>query len=254
MKNKLKEFIQNKIRKILREQLINEGVFDPNILKAIFMAGGPGSGKSFIANNIFQVDKIMRSTSPLGLKMLNSDPIYEKFLKKAGINPSDLIKLSKAEFDKITKGKESPRQRAKSVTIKQFELFRNARLGLVIDGTGKDITKIKRQKKELEVLGYDTYMIFVDTSLKVALDRNAERSRQLPSGLVKDMWTQTSDNKNNLKSLFGSQFSLFNNDKNIPVAGINKEINKFLDKSVKNTKGQAWIEAERKIKNLLVKA
>ena len=26
-----------------------EGVYDPNIFKAFFMAGGPGSGKSYVA-------------------------------------------------------------------------------------------------------------------------------------------------------------------------------------------------------------
>ena len=29
------------------KQLLTEGVFDKGILKAVFMAGGPGSGKTF---------------------------------------------------------------------------------------------------------------------------------------------------------------------------------------------------------------
>ena len=49
------------------------------------------------------------------------------------------------------------------------------RLGLIIDGTGKDFEKITRRARNLEALGYDTHMIFVNTSLDVALQRNAER-------------------------------------------------------------------------------
>lgn len=37
----------------LYEEFIKEGVYDPGILKAFFMAGGPGSGKSYVATEIF---------------------------------------------------------------------------------------------------------------------------------------------------------------------------------------------------------
>ena len=33
--------------------LLNEGVNDPGIFKAVFLAGGPGSGKSFVASQLF---------------------------------------------------------------------------------------------------------------------------------------------------------------------------------------------------------
>ena len=54
--------------------LLNEGVYDPGILKCIFLAGGPGSGKSFTANEIFGVGKgVFNSVSAGGLKIVNSD-------------------------------------------------------------------------------------------------------------------------------------------------------------------------------------
>ena len=49
------------------------------------------------------------------------------------------------------------------------------RLGQVIDGTGKDFEKIQRQAASLKQLGYDTYMIFVNTSEEVAQERNQAR-------------------------------------------------------------------------------
>ena len=59
---------------------VNEGVYDPNILKAIFLAGGPGSGKSYAASKVFGVADIMKSTSATGLKQVNSDPAFEMFV------------------------------------------------------------------------------------------------------------------------------------------------------------------------------
>ena len=63
--------------------LLNEGVYDKGVLKAIFMAGGPGSGKSYVAKQLFGIpDKINVSVS--GLKTVNSDTEFEYLLKKYG--------------------------------------------------------------------------------------------------------------------------------------------------------------------------
>jgi hypothetical protein len=59
------------------------------------------------------------------------------------------------------------------------------RLGMLIDGTGDDYKKIQTKKNLIEKLGYDAFMIFVNTSLEVALERNAARSRSLPEDLAK---------------------------------------------------------------------
>ena len=139
---------------------IREGVYDPNIFKAFFIAGGPGSGKSFV---------VKRTTGGLGMKIVNSDPAFEKMLKDAGYS-TDISDLDPTIRDTI-------RGKAKAVTKKRKDSFVDGRLGLIIDGTGKDYDKITRQATELKQLGYDTYMIFVNTSLDVALARNRKRDR-----------------------------------------------------------------------------
>ena len=58
------------------KQLLEEGVFDKGILKAVFMAGGPGSGKSYVAGQIFGIPKKM-NISMSGLKSVNSDTEFE---------------------------------------------------------------------------------------------------------------------------------------------------------------------------------
>ena len=59
---------------------IDEGVNDPAIFKAVFLAGGPGSGKSFIVGKT--------GLTPLGFKVINSDDAFEAALKKAGLEMS----------------------------------------------------------------------------------------------------------------------------------------------------------------------
>ena len=84
------------IKESILAQMIIEGVDDPGILKCVFMAGGPGSGKSFTAMEIFGIDKKLKSSfSASGLKNVNSDAAFEAGLKKHGINPKDLAYIEK---------------------------------------------------------------------------------------------------------------------------------------------------------------
>ena len=108
------------IKESIMEQMITEGVDDPGILKCVFMAGGPGSGKSFTAMEIFGIDKKTKASfSHTGLKTVNSDSAFESLLKKNGVNPRDLARIEKDEpelWDKLTKDPGSVRTQAKQLT------------------------------------------------------------------------------------------------------------------------------------------
>ena len=162
--------------------VINEGVYDPGIFKAIFLAGGPGSGKSFVGSDLVGIPKggfrnIDMSFAPSGVKLVNSDPEFEYFLKKIGIEPKNLANLTDEEFSKATEGESSPRAKAKKIRDAKEKLYTQGRLGLLIDGTGDNYAKIKKKNTELKKLGYDTYMLFINTTLEVAQQRNAQRDR-----------------------------------------------------------------------------
>ena len=109
-------------------QMISEGVDDPGILKCVFMAGGPGSGKSFTAMEIFGIDKKLKSSfSATGLKTVNSDSAFEAGLKKNGIDPKDLARIEKEDaelWDKITKVPGGIRDKAKQITAKQKKFMK----------------------------------------------------------------------------------------------------------------------------------
>ena len=202
--------------------LLKEGVYDKGALKAIFMAGGPGSGKSYIANGLFGVPKKIPMTSMFGLKVVNSDTEFEHYLRKFGFDTEtgtgygkgtlDLDKWPKEVWDMVG-GDQSPedaendpnlRAMTKKYTMMRKAGYMNTRLGMIIDGTARDVNKIAAEKKELEKMGYDCYMVFVNTTLPVAQARNKKRARRLPPKLLAKSWNQVQANIGKFNGLFKS--------------------------------------------------
>ena len=220
---------------ITYEQFIREGVYDPNIFKAVFMAGGPGSGKSFVAN---------RTTGGLGLKMINSDSPFEIFLKKEGLS----LKMPESE----TQTRDVERARAKKVTAsKKFLAVRN-RLGILIDGTGHVYDKVAKQASMLQQIGYETSMVFVNTSLDVALARNEQRARSVQPKLVKKSWQDVQNNMGKFQNFFGAKnfFIVDNNGVEQDMLEIStKHIRRAISSPVKNKIAIAWIANEMKKKD-----
>jgi len=208
---------------------LQEGLYDPNIFKAFFLAGGPGSGKSFVA---------MKATGGSGLKSVNSDDAFEHMLTKAGLS----LKMPPGE----TEPRDVVRDKAKVVTTKVEKNYVEGRLGLIIDGTGRDAEKILRQKAKLEEIGYDTYMIFVNTSLDVALQRNAERPRSVSEAIVVKSWKDVQGNIGKFSNMFRSGFIVVdNNDAGEDVfKEVYKRVKSMLRKKVQNTRAKNWMASE----------
>ena len=259
------------IKESILAQMIIEGVDDPGILKCVFMAGGPGSGKSFTAMEIFGIDKKLKSSfSATGLKNVNSDSAFETLLKKNGIDPKDLARIekedaelwnkitgsgSKAGFGKIKVARSSLvpkislRDRAKQLTQKQKAFYEAGRLGMIIDGTGHRYEKIAKLKKHAESLGYDCYMVFVNTSLKVAQERNKNRERVLPDDLLSKSWQDVQNNLGKFQNLFGGHFRIVDNTVYKPITReVQKAVNKFVRKPIYNRIGRKWIENAKALK------
>lgn len=242
-----------KLKDLLNPSILNEGVYDPGILKCIFLAGGPGSGKSKVAGSLFGVQGIA-SFSASGLKMINSDTAFEAQLKKSGIDPKDLGKIEKEQpelWDYITKSKEGPRETGKAITQKTKAFYEEGRLGMIIDGTGDDVAKIRKQKQRAEDLGYDTYMVFVNTSLEVAQARNAKRSRTLPEDLVTTIWKECQHNLGAFQTLFSGNFRIVDNtnDGDNITKDIQKEVDGFIRERLYNPIGKQWMTTALALKN-----
>jgi cytidylate kinase len=245
------------IRTKIFAEVITEGVDDPGILKCVFLAGGPGSGKSYVANEIFGVGKgDLASVSAGGLKIINSDTAFQQALKRNGINPKDLADIEKSDpnFWAFIAGEtgDSIRNRAKEITKKQQAFYEAGRLGMIIDGTGDEVLKIRNKKDHAEKLGYDCYMVFVNTSLEVALRRNAERSRSLPESLVKDVWKKCQENMGKFQGMFGTNFVIVDNTEYQPVhTSVQKQVDAFLRKPIENPIGKKWVLGARTLKKHL---
>ncbi len=218
----------------LAEEELSEGVYDPGILKAFFTAGGPGSGKSYVTGKAG-----LGKFSPLGIKIINSDAQYEKLLAdaKMGMTPANIF----------SKRGQKIRKRAKELTQAMRSGYVDGRLGLLIDGTGKDYDKIQMTSNSLRKIGYDTFMIFVNTSLDVAQKRNLMRARKLEPKQVTKMWNAVQQNIGKFQIHFGRKniIILDNNDENESlIEGLFVRIKKLINEPLINTIGKEWIASE----------
>ena len=218
---------------------LQEGVYDPNIFKAFFLAGGPGSGKSYVVG---------RTTAMFGMRIVNSDEVFEKMIKNAGMTMKMDTKLGRQqepERDKL-------RDVAKRVTKLRQSNYVEGRLGLIIDGTGKDYDKIEGQMRELQQLGYESHMIFVNTSLDVALERNQKRDRTLPEPIVVKSWNDVQKNIGKFSQLFKNKFIIMDNndkDENV-IKDVYKRVRALAMKKVTNGIAKQWIANELEMKRV----
>ena len=238
--------------KIVSEHQLNEGVYDKNIFKAFFLAGGPGSGKSYVAEKLFGFGP--NSFSADSLKYIDPDKDFMNELKKLGINPKDLadiVKNDPAKFNHLTADPDGPREKGSERAKARQKIYTQNALGLVIDGTGRDYNNILQKQQVLKAAGYDTYMIFVNTSLDVAKERNKKRSRVLPDNIVIDSWNQVQQNLGKFQNLFGRHFIVVDNtiaSENI-IDSVRKKIQHFLRGKLENPIGKAWIQNQINLKN-----
>ena len=222
----------------IRFQDLQEGLYDPHIFKAFFLAGGPGSGKTFVTASAF---------GGTGLKVINSDAAFENALKKNNLS----LKMPDSE----TEARDMLRARAKATSGKILDMAIMGRLGMVIDGTGRDYDKIKYQVGLLQQLGYDCYMVFVNSTLEVALMRNAQRERTIPEYITKSSWETVQSNIGKFQNLFGrgSMLIVDNNisDKELTTITMNKVskgVSSLLRNKISSYIAKRWMATERKLR------
>ena len=239
--------------KEFKQELI-EGVYDPGIFKAFFLAGGAGSGKSYAAEKAtgsasgkFQWHEKIENkltpgkVGPYGLKVVNSDEQLEFGLLKAKMSSN-----FRTYTDDETTKKELIRAKAKKTTAKREQLWVNGRLGLIIDGTAHNLLKLTDRKKTLEDVGYDTYMIFVNTSLDIALQQNQDRARKLKDEVIHRTWEEVQGIKDGLANLFPGGFvEIVNNRAGEDVfRKAFVEIGKLIKKPPNKPAAKMWIAHE----------
>ena len=215
------------------EQFLTEGVYDRNIFKAFFLAGGPGSGKSWVSGKTF---------SGAGLKVINSDEAFERMLKKERMS-LDFKGYSEKELIR----RDEIRAKAKRMTAASLGAAIEGRLGLIIDSTARNVPKIEFENAHMRGIGYDTFMVFVNTTLEVAMQRNNERPRKLPDAIVIQNHKEVQANIGRLQNVFGTNnFVVVDNNKKKEDINIKvyKAVRKLVNRDPQSKVAKDWIARE----------
>ena len=183
--------------------MLSEGVYDPGIFKAVFLMGGPGSGKSTVVDAL--------ALKALGLKTINSDTHFERLMKDANMS----MKMTKTGSGTVNPERDKLRAKGKAIASKQMDIHVPARLGLIFDTTSAKAGKIQNYKKQLDALGYEYKMVFVKTSLELAQRLNSMRARTLPPEILIQEHEAVEKNAAVFKRLFKNDFIEIVNDDSV---------------------------------------
>ena len=233
------------------ETLLIEGVHDKSIFKAVFLAGGPGSGKDYVLDN---------TLSGHGLTEINSDKALEFLMDKEGLDKT--MPSSEQEKRDLVRG------RAKSMTELRQRLALLGRNGLIINGTGDDHEKISRIKDRLEEIGYDTSMVMVNTDDEISKQRNIERGtrggRTVPEEVRKQKWDAVQASRPELAKMFGDKYMEFDNSEDLRQASpevvkakkdemlqLFKNIQQFVTEPPQSEAASLWVAHEMDVNDKL---
>jgi len=226
--------------KSLRQHIL-EGRNDPSIFHAVFMAGAPGAGKSFVADS-------MALPGQLGYKEINSDIEFTRYMKSAGLTDEKgtVILDPNRKFERgviRTVAKRHTQAKQSGALI--------GRLGLVIDGTGANSGKLLKQKKTLESLGYECLMVYVNLSLEGSIEADRQRGldgdRTIGPELVTTKWKELQSGLDPFKKSFGKLFFEIDNSVREKTPILVRKVLNFIVKwsktMPKNKAAKKWMDA-----------
>jgi len=127
--------------------------------QAIFMMGGPGSGKGYVCSKLY---------GDSGIQVLDCDSIKAEHPDYDPKDPAPLHEWSAMELKRRFK-----------TTVANGEDF-------IYDGTGSNAEKYAAMIKECQEMGFETTLVYVQCSLPTALKRNASRTRVVPEWIVRE--------------------------------------------------------------------
>jgi len=175
---------------VLLEKLITVGgKAYPNFGHIVIMAGGAGSGKGFIKDNllgvegfVFDVDelKTLASKTPAIIKRVKKE--FGEDLPKLAANlkdPENVFKLHTILGDAL--GIDDKKLINLYTSILTADPRR--RPNIIFDVTLKDLRKLEKITKDTRALGYqpqNIHIVWVINDVEVAIDQNAKRARTVP--------------------------------------------------------------------------
>ena len=178
--------------------ILTEGIHDKGLFKAVFLAGGPGSGKDFVKKEVLEGH---------GLKEINSDIPFEYYLRKRN--------LSLTMPDNEKQERDTVRDQAVRLSEPLNHYSVRNRHGIIINGTGANPEHVQHIKNHLESLGYSNHMVMVNTDNDTSRQRNIMRGqaggRSVPENIRQNKWNEVQSAKEKYKDMFGQNYNEVNN-------------------------------------------
>lgn len=211
-------------------EFISESINDKGILKAVFVVGLPGAGKSYT------VAKLGGALSP---RVVNTDKAAEFLSKKLR---KQITSDTWGEFKDSTH----------RITQKALGNYINGMLPLFIDGTSNDASNILHRMGILESLGYDVGIIHVKTPLEVAIARANRRAKETGRHVDEEFIRQVHDQNDKNVEFLKSKVSFFREINN-STDGLDDEtlkkafrkVQSFFTEPVRNPVGSRHLDIMR---------
>jgi hypothetical protein len=198
---------------------LSESINDKGIFKAVFFAGSPGAGKSYVSKQI--------TSGGVAPRLVNTDKAYEHLVHAAG------AQFSGTADEYVDK--------AMQLTQTSLVNYINGVLPLYIDGTSNSPSSLFQRMGILESFGYDVGMVFINTDLDVALDRAASRERFVPPDFIKSVHAKVNKNKSFYASKFGRNFVEITNNGELTdevILGGYRKMSSFFSSPIQSPIGQ----------------
>lgn len=216
------------------KQFLHESINDKGILKAVFVIGLPGAGKSYATR------RISGSISPV---IVNTDKAAEFLSTKKG------VRISAETWH------EHFNDSAMRITANMLSSYLNSLLPLFIDGTSNDVSRIMHRIGILESIGYDVGVVHVRADLETALKRAKERgengTREVDEDFIRMIHQLNDDNVEYLKSKTGFFREIDNSGNTLTDASMlaaYKAVQAFFSEDVKNIVGKRTLNKLREEK------
>ena len=126
---------------------------------AIFTAGLPGSGKTTVASRRYDLTKMV---------VVDPDSFKEAHPDYDPKNPGVLHEWSSKKAEAL------------------FALSIAEGTPMLVDGTGTNAEKMIRRINAAKAAGFEIELLYVKVPLRVALERNAARDRNVPEFIIRE--------------------------------------------------------------------
>ena len=209
------------------KQFISESINDKGILKAVFVIGIPGAGKSYTVKQLNGV------VTP---RIINTDKAGE-FLSAKLKTPINSKTWQETFKDSATR-----------ITRNSIAGYLDGMLPLFVDGTSNDASNLLHRIGILESLGYDVGIVYVSTSLEVAQARAKAREKEIgravDASFIEEVHSRSEENAQYLKTKV-QFFKEIKNDgelNNEAMLKAFKAVQSFFEEDVQNPVGKRALE------------